>query len=107
MDNTENYNQRLENLSKEVDNVTEFPSKNPNYMQNLLNKLNTKYLIIGGIPFIFTIFFIIIKPSFLTKEDKENPDKKKLDFIKIIFTFFVLILLTLLGTYVYNHKKKL
>ena len=103
MDNQENYNQRLENLSKEVDNVTETP-KNVGFINDFVKK-NTKYFFIGGIPFIITLLLIITKSSLITKEDKENPEKKKLDFVKIIVYFFILILLTFIGLYVYNYKK--
>jgi heme/copper-type cytochrome/quinol oxidase subunit 2 len=102
MNNAENYNQRLENLTKEVDDVTD--TYNKNNIKDFIIK-NIKYLIIGGIPLFLTIVLIAMRFSFITKEDKENPEKKKLDAGRIIVCFIVLIFLTILGSYIYNYKK--
>jgi O-antigen/teichoic acid export membrane protein len=102
MNNTENYNQRLENLTKEVDDVTD--TYNKNNIKDFIIK-NIKYLIIGGIPLFLTIVLVAMRFSFITKEDKENPEKKKLDAVRIIVCFIVLIFLTILGSYIYNYKK--
>jgi heme/copper-type cytochrome/quinol oxidase subunit 2 len=103
MNNAENYNQRLENLTKEVDHITDTHNKKNNINDFIVK--NTKYLIIGGIPLFLTIVLIMMRFSFITKEDKENSEKKKLDFGKIIVCFIVLVFLTILGTYIYNYKK--
>jgi uncharacterized membrane protein len=106
MDNQENYNLRLENLSKEVDNVTDVSKQQPSFFNNFLKKINTKYLLIGSIPIILIFILIFLKVSFIMKTDEKNPNVKKINFVKVIFTFIMLILLTIGGTYIYNYKNK-
>lgn len=52
-----------------------------------------------------TIVLIIMRFPFLTKDDKENSEKRNFTSGKIILCFIALVFFTMLGTYIYNYKK--
>ena len=93
-DETQNYNDRLKYLTREVNKVTYTESS-----KTILSNINYKYVIIISLPIVIAIILIITKPGFITvksKNDKDEEDVMKVSYVRIVILMFVLYIIEFL-----------
>lgn len=87
---SENYNQRLENLKKEVDQITYKDNKNINQSSNTINispfMKSLIFVFVG--PLILIIILLILRPKFIEKEERLN-------FILLFILLIVFIIISM------------
>lgn len=108
----ENYNIRLNELTRQVNSITNINNINSpsSFFSNITNVINSNYLYIyAGIPVVVFILLIIIKPKFIMKEIKDEKTffiDKKINYSIIFIIIFIILIIETVYYFVNNVNKK-
>ena len=107
----ENYNERLQELTHKVNEITNNTIKveNKSFLSTVIpNNINLNYIIIGSVPLLTLILLLIIKPRFILKKDEDNIENKYKINIPLLFGIIIFTLIfAIIINYLYFYKKKL
>jgi hypothetical protein len=103
MEEPQDYNQRLNELTDQVNSVTNINTNS--FLSNIFPKnIKSEYIIMGVIPIIILIILIISKPSFIMyQKDKNEPPKLSMG--KLILVIIISIAIEF-GVYYFYLRKK-